>query len=674
MGLKYRQSGVLACVVLAMFALVLGVHNGAPAILEELTTSDAEDLSVNWLKTLNVEFDLPGKLPELQRRTSLDWLGLGAFGVEDTAKTQPNLFKPEEFDSGRHLRMVLGYTVYTQFGDRFLSGGKPIERTIESPETNENFQSVMTTGRVISYFNSVADQQGKRVVSVMIPLFRANKPYAVAVVDVERTQFENKLYSHLQGGMTLLAALLSAVVLGVLALLIQYSAKRTSAEKDAVFLAFNDPLTGLSNRRQFNQVFTAWIKTAQQERSNIALLWIDVDAFKTINDVYGHHVGDQLLIKVAETLSDVGGSKAHVARLSGDEFAVLLRGYGSQKDLDAVCQRLFSEHGDAVVEGVRLKISFSVGVAVYPDHGMNEINLMKRADMALYRAKSDGRNCFRFFKPSMEAELTRKRFLQNAMRDAIKNGEMFLAYQPQVDALTRRIKGHEALLRWHHPTDGYVAPSEFIPVAEESGFIHELGEWVLDKACREAARWPEPIRVAVNISPAQCQGEGLFATVQTALQNSGLPASRLELEITETIFVEDAEHIIDDLNALRNTGVSIALDDFGTGYSSLNYLSRLPLDVIKIDRSFVSELDQDNEQSFSIIQAVVMIGRSFGIKVLAEGIETEQQFNQLSAIGCDLIQGYLFGRPSALPVFNEKARSGAVGEAQKRTRPLQVAS
>jgi diguanylate cyclase (GGDEF)-like protein len=373
---------------------------------------------------------------------------------------------------------------------------------------------------------------------------------------------------------------------------------------------------------------------------------LDLDLFKAINDSLGHPVGDELLKAVASRLSACARQADTVSRLGGDEFAVLAMADGDQRDEAIVtANRLLAAVAAPYdVDGHHLNIRTSIGIALAPEHGTDVDQLMKNADLALYKAKSEGRDAYRFFEDAMGTEARKRRSLQIDLRKALMNEEFELHYHPIVDIKTRDIASVEALVRWQHPRRGMIPPGDFIPLAEETGLINPVGEWVVRKACRDAVGWPSHIKVSVNLSPLQFRKIGPIDMFCRALADSGLPPERLELEITESVLLHSSAENVAKLHQLRLMGISIVLDDFGTGYSSLSYLLMFPFDKIKIDRSFVRELSK-NADCASIVSAVAKLGRSLRIRTVAEGIETDKQLTLVRIAGCTHAQGFLFGRP-----------------------------
>jgi diguanylate cyclase (GGDEF)-like protein len=368
---------------------------------------------------------------------------------------------------------------------------------------------------------------------------------------------------------------------------------------------------------------------------------MDLDHFKDVNDTLGHPAGDKLLCEVAQRIHSVTRISDIVARLGGDEFAILAGEADSKAALASMATRVVEVTGAPyTINGQIVFVGASVGIAIAPFDGTDPDTLMKNADMALYRAKSEGRGRFAFFEPGMEQHVAERQRIERELHDAMATGSLDLYYQPIIKVASRRVIGFEALMRWQHPTRGLVPPAEFIPIAEENGFIVALGEWALNKACLEAARWPQDIKVAINLSSIQFRSGSLVPAVVAALEASGLAASRLELEITESAMMRNADAAIAKLSQLKALGIHIAMDDFGTGYSSLAYLQRFPFDKVKIDRTFVHDIRQTT--NLAIIRAVADIAASMGITTLAEGVETEEQFDRVAAEHCDEVQGYLF--------------------------------
>ena len=434
---------------------------------------------------------------------------------------------------------------------------------------------------------------------------------------------------------------------------------RRAADAKISYMARHDALTGLPNRLVLSeQLEQALIDTGRNGRSS--LLCLDLDGFKRVNDTLGHPVGDELLKAVSERLLACVREGDTVARLGGDEFAIVQVGTTRPEDAKILAERVIAAiRRPFMAAGHQVIVGVSVGLALMPDDGTNQASLLKNAEIALYRAKSEERGTFCFFEANMDARLQLRRQLEMDIRVGMERGEFNLFYQPLVNVVSKQVVGFEALLRWLHPERGMVSPGEFIPVAEEIGLIVPLGEWVVREACAEAASWPGDIKVAVNLSPSQFRSKNLVPMVQRSLQQAGLPASRLELEITETLLLQENETTLAMLHELRSLGASISMDDFGTGYSSLSYLRSFPFDKIKIDQSFIRDLSH-REDAIHIVRAIKSLCAGLGMTTTAEGVETEEQLEKVSAEGCTEVQGFLFSQPqpaSEIPAILERVRA-----------------
>ncbi len=424
--------------------------------------------------------------------------------------------------------------------------------------------------------------------------------------------------------------------------------ERKRAEEKIWHMAHHDALTGLPNRVQFNDRLQQELKRAKRGE-HLAVLCLDLDNFKNVNDTLGHSIGDELLKTVTDRLRGCIRETDSIARLGGDEFAIIQTAIGNPMDTTTLADRI-QEAIKAPLDlgGLSAVTSVSIGISLAPLNATESGELVKQADMALYRAKAAGRSTHRFFEPEMDASIKARRRIESDLRNAIVHGGLELHYQPVVELQNNSIVGMEALLRWRHPERGMLSPAEFIPVAEETGLIVPLGEWVLRRACSDAAKWPKDIKVAVNLSPVQIKDRRLTQVIITSLASSGLSPGRLELEITEQVLLQDDEETLLLLHQLHALGVQIVMDDFGTKYSSLNYLRRFPLDKIKIDRSFIADLSNGNEISMAIVQAVVRLAKVLKVPTTAEGIETEEQLELVRAAGCTEMQGFLFSRPKPI--------------------------
>ena len=447
----------------------------------------------------------------------------------------------------------------------------------------------------------------------------------------------------------LVAGFAGAIFLAVyLALASRNAFQLSLANQRVLELAQTDILTGLPNRAFFIERLQE-ITSAEDGENAFSILMLDLDRFKNVNDSLGHAAGDALLRQVAERLQSTLGGDDVLARLGGDEFAIIRAEcedqHASWIDLAQRISRLIAEPFQ--LPGHRVEIGTSIGVAVAPDHGSDQEELLRKADLALYRSKSAGRNCYTLYDDAMLAELEARKTLEGDLRDAVARCQFEVHYQPFYDIQSGRRRGLEALVRWRHPKRGLVPPDQFIPLAEETGLIVPLGEWVIRQACDDATSWPADVKVAVNLSPVQFKEAELFDVIQSALAKSGLPPERLEVEITESVLLQQAADNLAFIERLKSIGISLALDDFGTGYSSLSYLTTFPFDKIKIDKSFIRNLTERHE-GYAIISSVVTLARGLDMSVTAEGVETPEQLDMLRSLGVNFAQGYLLGRPAAI--------------------------
>ena len=451
--------------------------------------------------------------------------------------------------------------------------------------------------------------------------------------------------------------------------------QRKESEAKIFDLAYFDGLTALPNRQLFSNSLERTIERAAREEESFAILFIDLDRFKRINDTLGHSVGDELLKSVAERLGDCIRSTdmlertgictqdyVDLARLGGDEFIIMLYGVKTEGDISSVASRIISVLTPPFnCSGHQFVVTPSIGIATYPQDGKSGEELLMNADSAMYRAKAAGRNNFKFYSETMRTRSLHRLGTENALRDALENGEFELHYQPKVDIKTWVVVGAEALLRWKHPEQGDIPPAEFIPIAEETGLIVPIGQWVLAETCKQLKVWADTdlreLSVSINISSHQFHAEGLVDDVLGAIADAGVSAKLIELEITESLLLQDIDNTVDALNKLKDAGITISIDDFGTGYSSLSYLNRLPIDTLKIDRSFVKDLHQDTDAA-AICAAILAMSEKLGLNVVAEGVELEEQLDFLRRHGCHQIQGFLYSPALPPAQFEELLRKG----------------
>jgi diguanylate cyclase (GGDEF)-like protein len=422
--------------------------------------------------------------------------------------------------------------------------------------------------------------------------------------------------------------------------------ERRRAEAEIVHLARHDALTGLANRAEFNAKLDEASKRLKRNGGAVTVMMIDLDRFKAVNDTLGHPAGDQLLVEVGRRLQSTVRETDVLARLGGDEFAIIQEGGPNQHEAAiALALRIIAAISKPFdLNGNRANLGASIGIVLAPEHESDPEGLLKRADLALYDAKANGRNDYRFFRSELLEVADTQRTAEIELRDAIERQEFELHYQPVVDAKTRTLCGVEALVRWRHPIKGLIGPDKFVPLAESTGLIVPLGEWILRRACADAASWPAHVKLAINISAIQFKKDDLFEVILSTLVETGLTPARLELEITETSLLENQEAHLTTIRQLKNLGISMALDDFGTGYSSVNYLANFPFDKIKIDKSFTQGV-LSRRDCKAVVASTLALAQGLGTVTTAEGVETEEQLEYMCAAGVDLVQGYLFGRP-----------------------------
>jgi diguanylate cyclase (GGDEF)-like protein len=550
-----------------------------------------------------------------------------------------------EHDEARKVRPItqFGYeagyldTVDITWADTERGQG-PTGTAIRTGRTDIN-QNVLTNPRMAPW-RAAAIERGYQA-SIALPLINEDLTLGALTIYAAEPDAFTRDEVHL------LEEMAGDLAYGIVTL--RTRAERAAAVERATFLASFDPLTQLPNRMLLRDRCEHAIRLAVQHQAGVALLYLDLDNFKQVNDSLGHDMGDRLLVAAVQRLRHSVPENDTIARLSDDEFAVLLVDPGPPDAIGAIAGRILDAFTESVAVGDSLfNISFSIGISLCPEDGCDFDSLLKNAGSAVNHAKEGGRNTYRFYTLQMNADALAQLTLKGQLHNAVKNGELLLHYQPQVDIASGRIVGAEALVRWQHPTEGLVPPARFIPLAEQSGHIIQIGEWVLNEACRQARRWLDeglgPMVVAVNLSALQFKRGNVQAVVTAALERSGLPPDCLELELTESILLQDVAETLHTLQALKALGVRLSIDDFGTGYSSLSYLKQLAVDKLKIDQSFVRDLSNDNDAA-AIVRAIIQLGQALQLVVIAEGVETREQFEFLGRSGCHEVQGYLFSRP-----------------------------
>lgn len=554
-------------------------------------------------------------------------------------------------DSGSHVSQVVNFALLDPSGRPILRNAGFSEAKLQSLLSDAEFKAEfhktlgMYKTRLIADLPLPGGEQDEFRKMVLVPVIDGDDISRVYALDIDQSSAATMSK----------VALVAASMMTSLLIVLGYSVpaavafrrirERWKAEDQIRFLAMHDALTGLPNRRQMETRLEQAIMHAKRRGKRLAVMCLDLDRFKDVNDALGHQTGDAMLRETAERLRECVRESDMVARLGGDEFAIIAEDIDDPKDVIPFARRICQALSRSFeVNGHSLTNSGSVGITFAPDEGDEAETLMSNADLALYRAKYEGRNTFRFFEPEMDRAVQNRRRMSADLRHALYNDELSLHYQPQYDLRTGRLIGYEALARWHHPQKGEVPPDEFIPLAEEMGLIGTLGEWVLRTACSYARDWPGELTLAVNISPAQFLAQDIAATIQRVLEETGFPANRLLLEITENLLFRNTEETVETLKRLADLGVLLALDDFGTGYSCLSWLTRFPVSKIKIDRSFTEKLGTDHDIS-AIVGTIVGLGKSLNVTITAEGVETDGQAAYLRALGCNEVQGFLFGRP-----------------------------
>ena len=556
------------------------------------------------------------------------------------------------FQSGQHFSVVRRFALFRANRSALAKGPDFLADDLiglaSDIRFDKAFQYTITTGEsLLRYASSGMPGMPEHTARVFVPIKEAGRVVQVMVVDTDQSS-AYLLFSQAFDIVILATSALMVLGISVPVFVVWRRIRRQgSMQRQIHFLAAHDLLTGLANRTQYIQYLAEALEQAGHDGGSVAVLCTDLDRFRDINDALGHPIGDALLVSAAGRIQELIDEEDAVAgRLGGNEFSIMVRGEAAMNRALVLARRLRERLAEPhLVERHRLTVTASLGMAVGPADGDDPTTLLRRAELALDQAKASGDNAGRFFYGAMEKKATRRRQLEQDLRNAIAEDQLRLQYQPQFDLRTARIVGYEALIRWHHPQRGLVSPGAFIPCAERSGLIHAIGEWALRTACRYAASWPEPWNIAVNLSAIQFMNPDLVATIGRILDETGLDPKRLEVEITESLLLQNVDQVQRMLRQLGRLGVAVALDDFGTGYSSLSYLARFPFNKIKIDQSFVHALGSRPE-ALAVVKTIVGLGGALDITIIAEGVETEAQAEALRAAGCAQVQGYLYGRPA----------------------------
>jgi diguanylate cyclase (GGDEF)-like protein len=618
------RNGV-AMLVTALCLLIGGILVGTKVTTDYLLYQDATSTARNWARLLAATV------------TDLEQIAAG----EEPTKASMTLF-----EWAQKAGQVFRYEIYNREGYSQLVSDHGVTQVNLSTFSPEAVRALATDGPIVDVRASILAGKPKFYGLAYVPVIVDNRAVAIVAAYVDETEKHDLFYrTSLIAALSLCA--LAALSFGLPALAwYRRTKEKQQADRRIRFLAHHDALTGLANRAQLLERLKATLAVLPLRHNSIAVHFLDLDRFKQVNDSVGHDAGDSLLKTVAERLRAVIRIEDVVARLGGDEFVVVQTGIAGKVQAEDFARRIIS----AVTAPMKLKdrpftASVSVGVALAPADGTDPERLLKSADLALYKAKADGRNCFRFFLAEMDAELQARFKLEAIIRDAVLHDRFELHYQPLFEMSERRLIGYEALIRLPAEDGTLIPPLVFIPVAEDLQLIDKIGAWVLREACRTAATWPEHLTVAVNLSPAQFLAGRVSDIVAAALKEAGLVAHRLELEITETLLLGNSEAIMAELRALKAMGVAIVMDDFGTGYSSLSYLWRFPFDKIKIDRSFMQGFDGSGRDVKTVVKTIIALGRELNMRVTVEGVETATQAAFLDKADGDQAQGFFFGRP-----------------------------
>ncbi|HUU65659.1 MAG TPA: EAL domain-containing protein [Methyloceanibacter sp.] len=563
------------------------------------------------------------------------------------ALTRPG-FAPqfsEIFQQSGYARRVLRYELYDAKGRLSLTSGQAgllLEDQLVDVAT-----SPAQDGTVVGLYTGADEGAPSNFAVLSMPLDFNEHARGTLIVYLDQTD-QAKIFSAYFDLIAIVTLLLLCIGIATpVAFAWMRGQEQRAAQEQVRYLENHDALTGLANRRSFAEQLGEALLRMKRDNTHIAVICLDIDKFKEINDASEHGGGDQVLREIGTRIRGTLREHDIIARLGADEFAIALVDIANLGDVMAFMNRLVAAlRLPFHVTGKEVLITTSVGIALAPADGDTASTVLRHATIALSRAKGDGGQRMCFFEESMDKALQRRRTVEHELRLALGREEFEVVYQPQYDLATERQSGSEALIRWHHPVHGKIAPGHFISVAEETGLIVPIGEWVLRRACLEAVNWPETLTVAVNLSPAQFRDSDIAETVAGILRETGLPANRLELEITESLLINDTEEVLGKLNRLRDLGVAIAMDDFGTGYSSLSYLARFPFSKIKIDRQFIGNMTRDPAMR-AIVKTIIALGKSLDVTITVEGVETPEQAEMLRKFGCRQVQGFLYGYPEA---------------------------
>ncbi|MCB1442433.1 MAG: bifunctional diguanylate cyclase/phosphodiesterase [Methyloceanibacter sp.] len=573
----------------------------------------------------------------------------------------------ELFNDAGFGQRLLRYELYDSKGDLVFTRGLAnlrLNRPAIAASINPN-----RNGATIGLYAGDGTNGPSHFARLHVPINLGSDVHGSLEIYLDQSKQAGVLTSYFGVIALVILALVGAGITIPLALAWTRGRAQRRAREEVLYLQSHDSLTGLANRAKFTERVGQALERIQDDDMHMAVITVNIDRFKELNETLEHQGGDRVLHDIGTRIQHVARDRDIVARLGGDEFAIALTDVAALSDVMAFVHRL----GSALtrpfhVNNREVVLTTSLGIALAPADGDTADVLVRHSAIALSRAKLDGGQRMCFYEESMDKAVQQRHTIEQDLRHALRRGEFDVVYQPQYDLKTETPCGSEALIRWHHPQHGIVAPGHFISVAEETGLIVPIGEWVLRQACSDATQWPEHLTVAVNLSPAQFHDGDIAETVADILHETGLAANRLELEITESLLINDTEEVLAKLNRLRELGVRIAMDDFGTGYSSLSYLARFPFSKIKIDQQFVRNMTRDPAMR-AIVKTIIALGESLRVTITAEGVETQEQADMLRRLGCPQVQGFLYGRPEKATVHADKTMSDAVSMSQLPKRP-----
>jgi diguanylate cyclase (GGDEF)-like protein len=623
-NVSLRQGILLFVAVLAL--LVAGTWTTIRLTTDYLLNQDAEDNARDWAS------NLAANVKDLE---------------QIAAGERPSTQSMAYFESAHAVGHVFRYIIYNREGySQLVSDARGVSIVDVSVHSGEAAAAIRTGQPVIGSKTSGAGDGPEYFAEAFVPVFANGRPVGVAAAYVDETAQRARFYTGLVWSSLLLCAL-TALSFAVPAIAwYRRTREKQHADRRVQFLAHHDPLTGLANRARLIERLEAALAVLPVTGSMLAVHYLDVDHFKQVNDTLGHDGGDFLLNTVGERLRSIVRADDMVARLGGDEFVVVQTGAVSTQQVQDFAERMAAAlNAPIMFRGQEVRVSFTIGVALAPADAPAAERLLKCADLALYNGKASGRNCVRFFTPDMDEAMQKRVALERTVREAVERQGFEVYYQPLFEVRGKKLVGFEALARLRGPDGSCIPPAIFIPLAEELRLIDKVGEWVLRSACRTAQLWPEPLTVAVNLSPSQFQIGDIEAIVRDALRESGLAPHRLELEITETVLLMNDDATMTKLKKFKEMGVCIVMDDFGTGYSSLSYLWKFPFDKIKIDRSFMESFEQSGHHVESVVKSIIALGRELNMRVTVEGVETPSQVDFLYNAEADQVQGFYFGHP-----------------------------